>query len=217
MLGAIFCINICFCLLTDVLVTLPKPSGLHYNQGSLYEGSGRGLLKFLHMGWLTLSTARTMPAIMLSGPVSCAGWWAEQEAAFPVWACPPYSFFPSEDSVRLSVSLALCLSRRDQERLACVKSKPCALAQFNENLCSRMRSTGFPHINQMGHVLLSRGVYFHQEHLRGENPRYNSGILSPLDKQQLIILLSHSKPYNLLSLLPLLLSCFSRVRLCATP
>ena len=77
MLGAIFCTVICFCLLTDVLVILPKPSCLHYNQGSLYDGSGRGLLKFLHMDWLTLSTARTMPAIMLSGPVSCAGWLAE--------------------------------------------------------------------------------------------------------------------------------------------
>ena len=73
--------------------------------------------------------------------------------------------------------------------------------QFNENLCSGMRSTSFLHTNQMGHVLLSHGVYFHQEHLRGENPRQNSGIPSPLVKQQLIILLSHSKPYNLLSLL----------------
>lgn len=139
----------------------PFPSHpVYYNQGSLSEGSGRGALKFLDMDWLTLVIGRL--CLPICSLVLCPVPAGELSRRLP-------SLFGRS---HLTVSLPLKSLQGCQCHLVptlleetwkgqpCVKPKLCALAQFNKNLCSGMRSTSPAHTNQMGHVshfLLSRG------------------------------------------------------------
>lgn len=132
-------------LLMNVLITVSSyPSHLVYTITRV--PFLKEALKFPDVHWLTVLIGRNMPVNAFSGQWPVPGDKNHQSRL----SLPGSGLLTP--SLPLKHLAGLSLAGRGLERPACVKPKPCALAQFDKNLCNGRRGTSPSHPKEMGHV-----------------------------------------------------------------